>query len=46
VRAVDDLRALATKVRGGSALDRVKETVAHFAAGGTAWTKARLPFLP
>lgn len=46
VRAVDDLRALATKVRGGSPLDRVKETVAHFAAGGTAWTKARLPFLP
>ncbi|MFN0151061.1 MAG: hypothetical protein ACKVU1_10210, partial [bacterium] len=46
VRAVDGLGALATKVAGGSPLDRLKESVAHFMAGGTAWTKSRLPFLP
>jgi len=46
VRAVDDIAALASKVGGGSPLDRLKERVAHFAAGGTAWTKSRLPFVP
>jgi hypothetical protein len=38
--------ALARKIAGPSALERLKDAVAHVAAGGTAWTKSRLPFVP
>lgn len=46
VRAVDGVGALARKIAGSSALERLKDAVAHVAAGGTAWTKSRLPFVP
>jgi peptidoglycan/xylan/chitin deacetylase (PgdA/CDA1 family) len=46
VRAVDGVGALARKIAGPSALERLKDAVAHVAAGGTAWTKSRLPFVP
>jgi peptidoglycan/xylan/chitin deacetylase (PgdA/CDA1 family) len=46
VRSIDGLGALRAKIVGGrgAALERLKETVAHAAAGGTPWAKSWLPF--
>lgn len=46
VRAVDGLAAFRAKVMGGrgATLERLKESLAHAAAGGTPWSKSWLPF--
>ncbi len=47
VRAVDGIGAFRAKVAGGriARVERVKESIAHFAAGGTAPLRALVPFL-